>query len=159
MTRLTKSPKGTMTWTTDTDCEIRKFNDKNFALWKEMMQDVVIIRHQIEAIRHNNKPATFDDTPLNIDRYRSFVLLGLLWSRLVLWAVPTEKWASTLSSMVSPIVAGLLLCLITSIWHLMISASCIVSFHKAKFFVEELPDFATCTGCRSHCSFLEILST
>ena len=35
--------------------EIRKFDDKNFALWKEMMKDVLIIRGQIEAIRHNSR--------------------------------------------------------------------------------------------------------
>ena len=35
--------------------EIRKFDGKNFALWKEMTWDVLIIRHQIEAIQHNNK--------------------------------------------------------------------------------------------------------
>ena len=37
--------------------EIRKFDDKNFALWKEMMQDVLIIRHRIKLIRHNGKPS------------------------------------------------------------------------------------------------------
>ena len=46
-----------MASTSSTGCEIRKFNDKNFqAILKEMMQDVLITRHQIEAIRHNNKP-------------------------------------------------------------------------------------------------------
>ena len=41
-----------------TRIEIRKFDDKNFVMWKEMMQDVVIIRRQVEAIRHNEKPAS-----------------------------------------------------------------------------------------------------
>ena len=35
--------------------ETRKFDGKNFTLWKEMMQYVLIIQHQIEAIRHNKK--------------------------------------------------------------------------------------------------------
>ena len=39
-----------------TGVEILKFDGKNFALWKEMMQDVLIIRHQIEVIRHISKP-------------------------------------------------------------------------------------------------------
>ena len=32
-----------------------KFDGKNFSLWKEMMQDVLIIRRQVEAIRHSEK--------------------------------------------------------------------------------------------------------
>ena len=36
--------------------EIRKFDGKNFALWKKMMQDVLLIRRQVEAIRHSDKP-------------------------------------------------------------------------------------------------------
>ena len=39
-----------------TGVEIRKFDDKNFALWKEMMQDVLIMRRQVEAIQHSEKP-------------------------------------------------------------------------------------------------------
>ena len=38
--------------------EIRKFDGKNFALWKEMMQDVLIIRRQIKHIGHNEKLAS-----------------------------------------------------------------------------------------------------
>ena len=41
-----------------TNVEIRKFDGKNFALWKEMMQDVLIIKRQVEAIRHNEKLAS-----------------------------------------------------------------------------------------------------
>ena len=45
-----------MASTSDTNVEIRKFDGKNFALWKVMIQDVLIIpEHQIEVIRHNNK--------------------------------------------------------------------------------------------------------
>ena len=45
-----------MASTSGTGIEIRKFDDKNFALWKEMMQDVLIIRRQVEAIQHSEKP-------------------------------------------------------------------------------------------------------
>ena len=45
-----------MASTSGTGVEIRKFDGKNFAMWKEMMQDVLIIRRQVEAIRHNEKP-------------------------------------------------------------------------------------------------------
>ena len=41
---------------TGSGVEIRKFDGKNFALWKEMMQDVLIIRRQVEAIRQKEKP-------------------------------------------------------------------------------------------------------
>ena len=42
-----------------TSVEIQKFDvGKNFALWKEMMQDVLIIQWQIEAIWHNSKPVS-----------------------------------------------------------------------------------------------------
>ena len=44
-----------MASTSGTRIEIRKFDGKNFALWKEMMQDVLIIRRQVEVIRHNEK--------------------------------------------------------------------------------------------------------
>ena len=40
----------------DTNVEIRKFDGKNFALWNEMMQDVLIIWRQVEAIHQSNKP-------------------------------------------------------------------------------------------------------
>ena len=46
-----------MASTSSTGVEIQKLDSKNFALWKEMMQDVLIIQYQIEAIRHNNKSA------------------------------------------------------------------------------------------------------
>ena len=46
--------------------EIRKFDGKNFALWKEVMQDVLVIQRQIEAIRHNNKP-----TSMTVEGWRS----------------------------------------------------------------------------------------
>ena len=52
--------------TSSTGVEIRKFDGKNFALWKEMMHDVLIIRRQIKAIRHNNKP-----TSMATDEWRS----------------------------------------------------------------------------------------
>ena len=52
--QLTPSKRAT-TSPSDTSCEIRKFDGKNFTLWKGMMQDVLIIRHHIEVIKHNNK--------------------------------------------------------------------------------------------------------
>ena len=47
-----------MASTSGTGVEIRKFDGKNFALWKEMMHDVLIIKKQVEAIRHSEKPAS-----------------------------------------------------------------------------------------------------
>ena len=47
-----------MASTSGTGIEIRKFHGKNLAQWKEMMQDVLIIRRQVEAINHNKKPAS-----------------------------------------------------------------------------------------------------
>ena len=44
-----------MASTSGIGCEIRKFDDKKITLLKEMMQDVLIIKHHIEAIRHNSK--------------------------------------------------------------------------------------------------------
>ena len=41
-----------------TNVEIQKFDGQNFALWKEMTQDLLIIWRQIKAIRHNNKLAS-----------------------------------------------------------------------------------------------------
>ena len=55
-----------MASTSSTGVEIRKFDDKNIALWKEMMQDVLIIRRQIEAIQHNNK-----STKMSVIEWRS----------------------------------------------------------------------------------------
>ena len=46
--------------------KFRKFDDKNFALWKEMMQDVLIIRRQVKAIRHSEKP-----TSMTIEEWKS----------------------------------------------------------------------------------------
>ena len=37
---------------------IRKFDGTIFARWKEMMQDMLIIRCQVEAIHHNNMPTS-----------------------------------------------------------------------------------------------------
>ena len=45
-----------MASTSGTRVEIKKFDGKNFALWKEMMQDVLIIRRQDEPIRQKEKP-------------------------------------------------------------------------------------------------------
>ena len=42
------NPKTSMASTSRTGIEIRKFDDKNFALWKEMMQDVLIIRRKLK---------------------------------------------------------------------------------------------------------------
>ena len=39
-----------------TGYDIKKFDNKNFALLKEMMKDVLIIQHKIEVIKHNSKP-------------------------------------------------------------------------------------------------------
>ena len=47
-----------MASTFGTQVEIRKFDGKNFAIWKEMMQDMLIIRRQVEAIQHSGKPAS-----------------------------------------------------------------------------------------------------
>ena len=56
-----------MASTSSTGVEIWRFDGrKNFAIWKEMMQDVLIIRRQIEAIRHNNKP-----TPMTTEEWCS----------------------------------------------------------------------------------------
>ena len=55
-----------MASTSGTGIEIRKFDGKNFALWKEMMEDVLIIRRQVEAIRHSEKP-----TLMTIEEWKS----------------------------------------------------------------------------------------
>ena len=55
-----------MASTSETGIEIRKFDDKNFALWKEMMQDMLIIRRQVEASRHGEKP-----TLMKIEEWKS----------------------------------------------------------------------------------------
>ena len=47
-----------MASTSSTGVEIQKLDSKNFALWKEMMQDMLIIRCQVEAIHHNNMPTS-----------------------------------------------------------------------------------------------------
>ena len=47
-----------MASTSGTGVEIRKFDGKKFALWKEMMQDVLIIRKHVEAIHHSEKPVS-----------------------------------------------------------------------------------------------------
>ena len=52
--------------TSGTGIEMRKFDCKNFALWKEMMQDVLIIRRKVEAIRHIEKP-----TLIKIEKWKS----------------------------------------------------------------------------------------
>ena len=80
----------------DTRVEIRKFDDKNFVLWKEMMQDVLIIRHQIEAIWHNNTPV-----PMAHDEWHSLDEIARLntWMHLtenVNFIMAKEKMAFTL---------------------------------------------------------------
>ena len=45
-----------------TRVEIRKFDGKNFSLCKEMMQYVLIIQTQVEAIQHSEKPASMTVT-------------------------------------------------------------------------------------------------
>ena len=60
------SPKTNMASTSEIGIEIRKFDGKNIALWKEMMQDVLIIRRQVEAIRHSEKP-----TLMTIEEWKS----------------------------------------------------------------------------------------
>ena len=59
-------PETNMASTSGTRIEIKKFDGKNFALWKEMMQDVLIIRRQVEAIRHSKKP-----TLMTIEEWKS----------------------------------------------------------------------------------------
>ena len=68
-----------MASTSGTGVEIRKFAGINFALWKEMMQDVMIIQCQIEAIRHNNKP-----TSMATNEWRSLdeIARSTIWMHL-----------------------------------------------------------------------------
>ena len=47
-----------MASTSSTGVEILKFDGKKFALSKEMMQDVLIIRRQVEVIPHSEKLAS-----------------------------------------------------------------------------------------------------
>ena len=76
---LTKNSIRTSASTFDPSCEIGKFDDKNFVLWKEMMQDVLIIRCQIKAIRQKNK-----STSMTIEDWRSLYEVGSLtiWMHL-----------------------------------------------------------------------------
>ena len=68
-----------MASTSRTGVEIRKFDGKNFALWKEMMQDVPIIRRQIEAIRHNKQAAMVVDEWHSLDEIaRSTIRMHLI---------------------------------------------------------------------------------
>ena len=55
-----------MASTSGTGVEIRKFDGKNLALWKEMMQYVLIIRRQVEVILHSEKP-----TSITIEEWKS----------------------------------------------------------------------------------------
>ena len=55
-----------MASTSGTGVEIRKFDGKNFALWKEMMQDVLIIRKHVKAIRQSEKLAS-----MTVEEWRS----------------------------------------------------------------------------------------
>ena len=57
-TRSTTLTKRRMASTSSTGVEILKFDGKKFALSKEMMQDVLIITRQVEAIRHSKKPTS-----------------------------------------------------------------------------------------------------
>ena len=59
-------PSTKTTSTSGTTMEIQKFNGKNVPLRMEMMQDVLIIRRQVEAIHHNNKP-----TSMTTEEWRS----------------------------------------------------------------------------------------
>ena len=63
----------------DTNVEIQKFASKNFSLWKEMVQDVLIIRRGIEAIWHKNKPASMTTNKWRSldDIVRSTILMHL----------------------------------------------------------------------------------
>ena len=60
-----------MALTSRTRIEIRKFDDKNIAMWKEMMQDVLIIRRQVKVIRRNEKP-----TLMTIKEWKSIEEIG-----------------------------------------------------------------------------------
>ena len=62
--------------TSGTGIEMRKFDCKNFALWKEMMQDVLIIRRKVEAIRHIEKP-----TLIKIEKWKS--IDEIAWSTIL----------------------------------------------------------------------------
>ena len=44
----------------DTSVEIRKFDEKNFSLWKEMMQDVPIIRRQVDLTKQQTIRMLFE---------------------------------------------------------------------------------------------------
>ena len=47
-----------MASTFGTGVDFRKLDGNKFTLWKEIMQDVLIIRRHVEAIRHSEKPAS-----------------------------------------------------------------------------------------------------
>ena len=55
-----------MASTSEIGIENQKFDGKNFALWKEMTQDMLIIRRQVKVIRHSEKPAL-----MTIDEWKS----------------------------------------------------------------------------------------
>ena len=65
-TKPTTSTFQKMATQSDTNVEIRKFDGKNFALWKERMQEVLIIRRQAEAICQSDKP-----TSMSAEEWRS----------------------------------------------------------------------------------------
>ena len=44
-----------MASTFGTGVDFRKLDGNKFTLWKEIMQDVLIIRRHVEAIRHSKK--------------------------------------------------------------------------------------------------------
>ena len=63
-----------MASTSGTRVEIRKFDGKNFALWKEMMQDVLIIRRQVKVFRYNE---TYFNENLNVEIAHSTIWMHL----------------------------------------------------------------------------------
>ena len=71
--------KMNMASTSKTRIKIRKFDDKHFTLWKEMMQDVLIIRRQVEEIHRNEKPAsmTIEEWKLIDEIARSTICMHL----------------------------------------------------------------------------------
>ena len=58
-----------------TRIEIQKFDGKNFAMWKEMVQDVLIIKRQVKEIRHRKKSAS-----MTIEEWKS--IDEIAWSTI-----------------------------------------------------------------------------
>ena len=62
-----------------TGVDFRKLDGNKFTLWKEIMQDVLIIRRHVEAIRHSEKPAL-----MTTEEWRSIdkIMHSTIWMHL-----------------------------------------------------------------------------